>query len=79
MMRRGTIADVIAVCAHINGCLCVVGIDGSLFVSSGAGLQRLPITISELVEASPFRTGDNTRYIGMKETTVFLIHKETGW
>lgn len=58
--------------------LMIPGVDGSLFYSGTHGLQRLPINVAELVEAAPFKTGDNTRYLGFKETNVFLIHRNTG-
>jgi len=58
--------------------LMIPGVDGSLFYSGVGGLHRLPITLSELVEAAPFRTGDNTKYLGCKEMDIFLIQRNSG-
>jgi serine/threonine-protein kinase/endoribonuclease IRE1 len=61
-----------------NDPIVIPGIDGSLYYSSASGLERLPITVPELVATSPFRTLDNSRYFGAKTDRLFLVDRFTG-
>ena len=56
----------------------IPGVDGTLYFFGELGIQKLPITVDELVSNAPFRTKDNTRFIGNKHTTAILIDKYTG-
>lgn len=56
----------------------VPSLDGTLFYATENGLKRMPISLSQMVDAAPFRTADNTRYLGHKETTVFVIDRLSG-
>jgi serine/threonine-protein kinase/endoribonuclease IRE1 len=54
---------------------------GDIYVMSSPGspLQRLSLSMSQLVDASPFSFyGDETRFVGKKETTLLLLELETG-
>jgi len=52
--------------------------DGSIYAMTHAGLNRLPITVRELVANSPFQSSDGTVYIGWKHTHVFAVDPMTG-
>jgi serine/threonine-protein kinase/endoribonuclease IRE1 len=41
-------------------------------------LQRLPMSLPELVEAAPSLTADGSIILGRRESKVFLLDKRTG-
>ena len=41
-------------------------------------LQRLPISLPELVDAAPSLTADGSIILGRRESKVFLLDKHTG-
>ncbi|KAK7683852.1 hypothetical protein QCA50_013230 [Cerrena zonata] len=54
---------------------------GEIYVMSkpDAPLQRLPFTMSQLVDMSPFSfSGDDRLFVGRKETALLLVELETG-
>ena len=58
--------------------LIIPGINGQLFFSTRAGqLQRLPVTVNELVAASPFKS-DDRMYVGRKSSAFILLDRRTG-
>ena len=59
--------------------LIIPGLNGQLFFSTRAGqLQRLPVTVNELVAASPFRSADDRMYVGRKSSAFILLDRRTG-
>ncbi|KAJ1472783.1 hypothetical protein T484DRAFT_1914142, partial [Baffinella frigidus] len=54
--------------------------DGSLFLFAGndAGLQRLPITLQDLVEHSPFMADDGSVYVAEKKSQFYVVDRLTG-
>eukprot|EP00873_Tetraselmis_striata_P022954 jgi/Tetstr1/443218/TSEL_031257.t1 len=58
------------------------GADGSLYTyqqdGEAAGVQKLPVTMPELVELSPSITVDNALVLGSKQTTVFVLDRRSG-
>lgn len=61
------------------------GTDGGLYAySSGmgqtvnAGLQRLPVTLPELVDAAPSLTADGSVLLGRRDSSVLLLDAATG-
>ncbi|KAI9183380.1 bifunctional endoribonuclease/protein kinase ire1 [Blastocladiella emersonii ATCC 22665] len=53
--------------------------DGPLYVHApGKAITRLPVTIKELVAASPFRTADGTVYLGHKQTRFLALDARSG-
>ncbi|GAO47110.1 hypothetical protein SAICODRAFT_23340 [Saitoella complicata NRRL Y-17804] len=54
--------------------------DGHLYIfTPNSGLQKLPLGIKQLVDASPFRVpGDDKVYVGRRETTLYSIDARTG-
>ena len=59
--------------------LIIPGLNGQLFFSTRAGqLQRLPVTVNELVAASPFKSADDRMYVGRKSSAFILLDRRTG-
>ena len=59
--------------------LIIPGLNGQLFFSTRAGqLQRLPVTVNELVAASPFKSADDRMYVGRKSSAFILLERRTG-
>lgn len=58
----------------------IPSINGNLYVyiPGTVGLEKLPISIRELVELSPFHAIDGTLYISSKQTNVFVLNANTG-
>eukprot|EP00878_Enallax_costatus_P018795 GHUV01019807.1.p1 GENE.GHUV01019807.1~~GHUV01019807.1.p1 ORF type:complete len:727 (+),score=262.17 GHUV01019807.1:265-2445(+) len=59
------------------------GTDGGLYAYRGMkqlqpGLERLPISLPELVDAAPSLTADGSIILGRRESKVFLLDKRTG-
>eukprot|EP00798_Chlamydomonas_sp_ICE-L_P020836 gene20836-27668_t len=59
------------------------GVDGGLYAYHGledgkAKLERLPVTLPELVDASPSLTDDGSVILGKRVTTLFLVDRRTG-
>lgn len=55
---------------------------GDIYVSSspGGSLQRLPLSMPQLVDLSPFSFGDGDRrvFVGRKKTSLMVVELETG-
>uniref|UniRef100_A0A383VZQ0 non-specific serine/threonine protein kinase n=1 Tax=Tetradesmus obliquus TaxID=3088 RepID=A0A383VZQ0_TETOB len=69
--------------APSQGMNLVAGVDGGLYAYGTAqqaspGLQRLPMSLPELVEAAPSLTADGSIILGRRESKVFLLDKRTG-
>ena len=59
--------------------LIIPGLNGQLFFSTRSGqLQRLPVTVNELVAASPFKSADDRMYVGRKSSAFILLDRRTG-
>jgi serine/threonine protein kinase/outer membrane protein assembly factor BamB len=58
----------------------IPSINGNLYVyiPGAVGLEKLPISIRELAELSPFHSMDGTLYISSKQTNVFVLNANTG-
>ena len=57
----------------------IPGVDGQLFFSTRQGqLERLPVTVSDLVTASPFRSSDERMYVGRKSSAFIQLNRTTG-
>ena len=57
----------------------IPGVNGQLFFSTRQGqLERLPVTVNELVAASPFRSSDDRMYVGRKQSAFLLLDRRTG-
>eukprot|EP00775_Hariotina_reticulata_P013052 gene13052-13179_t len=59
------------------------GTDGGLFAYNGMkhlnpALERLPISLPELVESAPSLTADGSVILGKRESKVFLVDRHTG-
>mmetsp|Transcript_7719 Transcript_7719/g.21964 ORF Transcript_7719/g.21964 Transcript_7719/m.21964 type:complete len:1257 (+) Transcript_7719:192-3962(+) len=58
------------------------GADGSLYTylrdETQQGIQKLQVTVPELVELSPSLTADDALLVGKKETTVYAVDRATG-
>ncbi|KAI8138581.1 hypothetical protein BJV82DRAFT_582748 [Fennellomyces sp. T-0311] len=51
---------------------------GTIYVYNDGTLERLPLTIRELVYRSPLRTSNGTTYIGSKKTVMLAINPRSG-
>ncbi len=62
----------------------IPSVDGSLYFgrvaphTGQAEIERLPVSMRDIVEASPFQTADGSRFIASKETHVLLINRHSG-
>jgi serine/threonine protein kinase len=59
----------------------VAGMDGSIYVYSADAairVEKLPVSVRELVHSSPFVDDDGNVYVGTKSTTVYAIDVRTG-
>jgi len=56
----------------------IPGIDGSLYYPTQLGLQKFPISVPDMVAATPFKTREGLRFLGNKETEVYLLDKKSG-
>lgn len=57
----------------------IPSINGNLYLyKQGEGIQRLPMSVNELVNKSPFYGNDGTLYVSSKTSDVFLINIHTG-
>eukprot|EP01134_Creolimax_fragrantissima_P006836 CFRG6836T1 len=52
--------------------------DGSLYYFNNATMQRMPATIQDLVESSPYRGADGAMYVGQKRSRLFAIDGLSG-
>uniref|UniRef100_A0A915HXC8 Pyrrolo-quinoline quinone repeat domain-containing protein n=1 Tax=Romanomermis culicivorax TaxID=13658 RepID=A0A915HXC8_ROMCU len=52
--------------------------DGTLYILNHNKLKKLPLTIPQLVQASPCRTVDGIMYAGRKHDVWFSLNPETG-
>ena len=60
-----------------NG-IVIPSLNGDIYYITDKGLERLPISLKEMIHATPFRTEDSTKYIGHKDLTVFVIDRLSG-
>ena len=57
----------------------IPSINGNLYVyKQGEGIQKLPMTVNELVNRSPFHGSDGTVYISSKHSDAYLLDMSTG-
>ncbi|KAG2388076.1 hypothetical protein C9374_000926 [Naegleria lovaniensis] len=57
----------------------IPSINGNLYLyKQGEGIQRLPMSVNELVNKSPFYGNDGTLYVSSKTSDVYLINIHTG-
>ncbi len=62
-----------------NGSMIVPNTDGSLYVTTAAGVvQRVPVSVQELVSASPFMADDGSLYVASKVSQFYVVDRSTG-
>jgi outer membrane protein assembly factor BamB len=62
-----------------NGSMIIPNTDGSLYVTTSTGrVQRVPVSVQELVSASPFMADDGSLYVAKKVSQFFVVDRSTG-
>lgn len=76
---RSYVACVVRVsCARARVCVCVVRVAHVCVCVCGCVRQKLPSSIKDMVNNSPFLAADGTLFVGSKDSQIFTLELDTG-